>query len=248
MSTATATAAPETAAPASSFKMLRAMVGIGVACALLIVLTFEGTKSTIEKNRAEALERAIFKVLPGITQKRTFRRTADDSFELVEDGDGAADKAADGPAQLVYAGYDEQGALVGLAVEASGMGFADVLQVLYGYDPNQETIIGFHVLASKETPGLGDKIEKDEEFLANFDALDVSLTDDRTAIKNRIVPVKNGQKTNPWEVGGITGATISSRAIGDLLGENTEKWMPILHRNKDAFLMRSTDERKEPDG
>ena len=45
-------------------KMLQAMVGIGILCALLIVLTYQGTLPVIEKNKAEALEKAIFKGFP----------------------------------------------------------------------------------------------------------------------------------------------------------------------------------------
>ena len=204
----------------SSSKMLRAMVGIGILCALMIVLTYEGTLPRIERLRAEALEKAIFKVVPGITSKQTFRYDAQGGFTVI--GDDAESE------QRIYAGYGAENELVGFAIEASGMGFADVLRILYGYDPHEEKVVGFYVLESKETPGLGDKIEKDPAFLANFDALDVSLTDDQSTVKNRIVPVKHGDKENPWEVDAITGATISSRAIGDILGESTVHWAPLI--------------------
>jgi electron transport complex protein RnfG len=39
--------------------------------------------------------------------------------------------------------------------------------LLFGYDPEQQKIVGFYVLESKETPGIGDKIEKDP-FLSNM--------------------------------------------------------------------------------
>ena len=48
------TAPIQQANTASSRKMLQAMVGIGILCALLIVLTYEGTLSRIETNKAEA--------------------------------------------------------------------------------------------------------------------------------------------------------------------------------------------------
>ncbi len=218
---------PHTVAPANSMKMLRAMVGIGVLCALLIVVTFEVTLPQIEKNKAEALEKAIFKVLPGIVKKKTFQLDANNAFiEL---------NSEDKQEQIVYAGYDQNDKLVGIAVEASGLGFADVLRILYGYNLEKQTIIGFHVLESKETPGLGDKIEKDLNFLENFKALDVSLVDDYSAVKNKVVPVKQGTKENPWEVDGITGATISSRAIGNIIGASTEHWIPIVYKNKKEF-------------
>jgi electron transport complex protein RnfG len=212
---------------ASSGKMLRAMVGIGVLCALLIVLTFEGTLPRIERLRAEALENAIFKVIPGTTQTKAYKYMQNSGFAELSEGEKAD--------RVVYAGFGAQGNLTGIAVEASGQGYADILRILYGYDPNTQTIVGFYVLESKETPGLGDKIEKDPKFLANFEALDVSLTEDLSAIKNTVVTVKSGAKTNPWEVDGITGATISSRAIGNIIGASTKEWVPILNKNKEVF-------------
>ena len=126
---------------ANNGKMLRAMVGIGVICALLIVLTFEGTLPRIERLKAEALERAIFTVVPGTTEKATFRLTADGAFEQVE--------AQDKDGRYVFAGYGADGSLKGIAVEARGMGFADILTIIYGYDPASETIIGFYVLGKQ---------------------------------------------------------------------------------------------------
>ena len=226
----------QTNAAASSTKMLRAMVGIGVICALMIVLTFEGTLPIIEKNKAEALEKAIFKVLPGTVTKQAFQLNENDIF--------AETDSPDKEAQLVYAGYDDRGKLVGIALEASGMGFADVLRILYGYDPEKQQIIGFYVLESKETPGLGDKIEKDDDFLANFKALDVALKEDMSTLQNTVIPVKNGKKQNPWEVDGITGATISSRAIGNTIATSTERWIPLLYKNKAIFEAKTADAEK----
>lgn len=219
--------AGNTSGQTSGQKMLLTMTGIGVFCALMIVLSYQGTLPRIEQLKAEALEKAIFKVVPGMESKRTFRMESDGSFTEV------SGKEKD--ARLVYAGYDKEGKLVGVAVEAAGMGFADVIKVIYGYDPEKEAVVGFYVLESKETPGLGDKIEKDPNFLANFEALDVSLTEDKSKTKNTVVAVKQGQKKNNWEVDGITGATISSRAIGNLLGTSTAEMAPVLHKNKAFF-------------
>ena len=216
-----------TTTEASSFKMLQSMVGIGLFCALMIVLTFQGTLPRIEKLKAEALEKAIFKVIPGMVTKKTFQIGENNTLTEVS----TVPKGA----RVVYAGYDENGKLKGVAVEASGMGFADVLRILYGYDPEQQAVVGFYVLESKETPGLGDKIEKDANFLANFEALDVALAEDLTTVKNTVTTVKSGQKKNAWEVDGITGATISSRAIGNILGTSTQEMVPMIFKNKEVF-------------
>ena len=215
--------------PASpnTWHMLRAMGGVGILCSVLIVFTYQTTLPTIEKNKAAALEKAIFTVLPGAVSKTIFRITADNRLETVE-------KAEKGD-RLVYAGYDTQSQLAGVAIEASGQGFQDVIRVIYGYNPDKQVVIGFRVLESKETPGLGDKIEKDAEFLKNFEALDVSVTDDQSAVQHRIVPVKKGEKNNPWEIDCITGATISSKAIANILGANTSGIIPVLMQNLDIL-------------
>ena len=212
---------------ASNFKMLQAMVGIGLACALMIVLTYEGTMPRIQKLKAEALEKAIFKVIPGSATKQTF---------YYDPGEGFKEYTGEAEAgQLFYAGYDEQGKLVGIALEASGMGFADVLRIIYGYDPEKQAVVGFYVLESKETPGLGDLIEKDPNFLANFESLDVSLKEGSGELKNEVVLVKKGEKENPWEIDAITGATISSRAIANIIGSSTEQWVPVMYKHQESL-------------
>ena len=85
-------------------KMLQAMVGIGILCALLIVLTYEGTLPAIEKNKAEALEKAIFKVVPEMASKKNF--TMDESGKLIPLAEG---EEAEG--KVFYAGYNENGEL-----------------------------------------------------------------------------------------------------------------------------------------
>ncbi len=208
-----------------TWPMYRALVGIGMLCGLVIALVFQGTRPVIEKNRAAALERAVFAVLPAATERTTFAVTADGGF--------VSDPAADG--ERVHAGYDANGRLVGLAIEAAGMGYADTISILYGYAPDAETIVGMQVLASKETPGLGDKIETDSGFLDNFIALDVRLDAEGGGLANKVVTVKQGAKTEAWQIDGITGATISSKAIGDILSVSTSRWLPLLKAELERF-------------
>ena len=204
---------------ASSTKMLRAMLGIGILSAFLIVSAFELTRPRVERLQAEALEKAVFNVLPGTESIRAFGLNAQGEF---------VDTASENAEYTCYAGYDQNENLVGYAVEAAGQGYADIIRILYGYDPKEQVVIGFQVLESKETPGLGDKIEKDQRFLDNFKALDVGLTPGGE-LKNKVITVKQGEKQNPWEIDGITGATISSRAIGNIIGASTSAVVPMLH-------------------
>lgn len=205
----------------NSWHMIRALGGVGVLCSLLIVLTFQWTLPIIEQNKAEALERAIYNVLPGAASSTTYQISADDKLTLFE-GKPTGDE------RLAYAGYDAQGQLVGVAIEAAGQGFQDIIRLIYGYAPSRQQVIGMEVLESKETPGLGDKIIKDATFVANFDALDVQLDASGSDLRNAVVAVKAGTKENPWEVDGITGATISSVAVADIIDASARQMMPAL--------------------
>ena len=46
------------------------------------------------------------------------------------------------------------------------MGYQDTIRVIYAYSFADRAIVGMQVLESKETPGLGDKIEIDADFVA----------------------------------------------------------------------------------
>jgi electron transport complex protein RnfG len=207
--------------------MIRAMVGIGVVCGVAIVAAFQLTRPVIERNRAEALRAAIFQVLPGAATSRTFRLEESGAFTPLA---GKADGA-----RVVYAAYDAGGRLAGLAIEAAGMGYQDTIRVLYGWSPERRAIVGFRVLETRETPGLGDKIDVDPEFLANFEALDVALAEDGQALAHPIELVKKGEKTENWQIDAITGATVSSRAVANILRESTSFWMPRLEPRLDDF-------------
>ena len=215
-----------------AWPLYRAMVGVGLVCSVLIVAVFHGTRPAIERNRAEALEAAVFRVLPGVVRIERYAQRGDGSFARAAEGEADA---------VVHAGYDEAGGLVGLAIEASGMGYQDLIRVLYGYSPQAQAIVGFQVLESKETPGLGDRIGSDPAFLRSFERLDVAL-DAAGALRRPIVAVSRGSQPNPWEIDGITGATISSKAVAAMLDASVRARVPTL------LLRRADFERpREPD-
>jgi H+/Na+-translocating ferredoxin:NAD+ oxidoreductase subunit G len=217
--------APEPA-NADSPRMIYTLGGLGLVCGILIVAVFQLTLPAIDRNKAEALQKAIFEVLPGAKTKSVFEERGG-ALVPAEGGGGSGTH--------YYAGYDASHHLVGIAVVTTGQGFADVLRVIYGYSPQKRAIVGLKVLDSHETPGLGSKIETDPRFLANFEALDVTTTRDSTSIQNPIVLAKHGEKTHPWQVEAITGATISSRAITDILQTSTQLTVPTINRNLPAL-------------
>ncbi|MCG5501156.1 FMN-binding protein [Ectothiorhodospira lacustris] len=206
-------------APTSSFRLVGTLGLIALFSGLLVVSVFEFTKPYIEENQRRALEAAVFQVVPGAVSRQDYVLTAEGLFPAAE---------APAPGQRVFAAYDAEGSLRGIALQASARGYADVIRVLYGYDPSCECIIGMTVLETRETPGLGDKIETDARFVANFERLDARLNPTGTGLANAIVTVKQGHKEQPWEIDGITGATISANAIGRMLSDSADTVLPRL--------------------
>lgn len=203
---------------------------VGLICGFLTVVAFQVTLPRIRANQLAARQQAVFKVLPGAQSTGTFRYEAGRFVAEAADAEGG---------ELVFAGYDAQGALVGVAVEASAMGYQDTIRLLYGYDPSRQVIVGVHVLESRETPGLGDRVESDADFLANFVALDVALDPSGAAPLHPLAPVAHGTKTDAWQIDCITGATVSSKAVTTALRDSAEVWPARLVKTQ-GDLQRST--------
>ena len=71
-------------------------------------------------------------------------------------------------------------------------------------------------------PGGIVRVGSDAEFAQNFKKLDAS---------HPIAVVKHGKKKNSWEIDAISGATISSRAVGRLLEDSIRELEPVIARN-----------------
>ncbi|OOZ38247.1 FMN-binding protein [Solemya pervernicosa gill symbiont] len=201
----------------SGGKMIRTLGGIAMISGFLVVLVYQWTAPMIAENKRRAIEQAIFQVLPGAVSRKDFHLS--ESQLIAGEGDGV----------MIYAGFDAEGKLKGIAAEAAAQGYADVIQMLFGYDPACECITGIKILKSAETPGLGDKIFKDADFVANFNALEARLNSTATALANPITTVKHGTKSEPWQIDAISGATVSSVAIGKALDHSAQRLLPQLH-------------------
>jgi H+/Na+-translocating ferredoxin:NAD+ oxidoreductase subunit G len=201
----------------SSMKLILALGIAGLFSGIILVGTYVYTAPIIKANKEAAMQKAIFKVLPGCTSYTILILKDGKLIEKVAEADNK--KEVDKDELLIYAGYNENKALIGFAIPGSEPGFQDIIGAIFGYDGARKVIIGFEVLESKETPGLGDKIFKDAEFQTNFTAL---------VVAPEIISVKNGQKQNPNEVEAITGATISSKAVVRLLNKTMAIWQVTI--------------------
>jgi electron transport complex protein RnfG len=205
-----------------TFTLLRALSVVSAICGLIIVASYLATLDRAKANRALAAERAVFKVLP---EARSVK-----DYLALPTGDIVPAGAGDPPpgALRFHAAYDSGGHLAGIAAEGAAKGYADMVRVMFGYAESCHCIVGIGVVSMRETPGIGDKILTDKDFLANFKALDVQLNSDLSALANEVKVVKHGTKTESWQIDAISGATITSRAVGKGVNEAAQLLLPRL--------------------
>ena len=210
-----------------SAAMIRTLGLVATICGVLIVTAYEGTLDAVNANKKIALERAVFKVIPGAAKV--------DEYVATAAGIQPAAAAAPEGAVKFYAAYDQAGALKGIAAEGAAKGYADTVRVMYAYDPARQAITGLGVVSMRETPGIGDKIYTDQAFLKNFEALDAKLAADLKGLANAIKVVKHGTKQNAWEIDAIAGATVTSKAVGRGINESAQRLLPLLVPNLDKL-------------
>lgn len=196
----------------SSAKLIGTLSGFGAIAGLLIVVAFVWAQPRIDAYKAKRLEKAVYEVMGAPKSLK--------SLFLVNGAYTAALPPGADTAKLdrVFEGRDENGKLIGYGIIGAEPGFGDIVTVLFAYDPKADRLIGMKVIDNKETPGLGDKVAKDSNFVRGF--------------RNRALPlqgVKKGQeKGKPNEVDMITGVTISSRAVIGIINRRLDKVKPLL--------------------
>ena len=182
-----------------SWRLITTLAVAGALAGLLIVGVFQWAQPQILANRAEVIRTAIQEVLGSPERVETLYVT---DGQLSPEAPAGVDTTT---AEKVYLGYDGNGVPIGYAVTGEKPGYQDVISLIFGYDPGEGEVLGMRVLESKETPGLGDKIFKDSAFVAEF-----------AGVQAPIDGVKDGGD-EPDEVDMITGATISSEAVIDII-------------------------------
>ena len=198
-------------AQVNSTKLTTTLALVGALAGLIIIVGYSSTIGKIEENRAATIDLAIQDVLQGSARYETLYLHGDTLTDAAPADAGGHDRP-----EKVYAGYAADGRLVGFAIVAKEPGFQEAIEILVGYDAAAKKTLGLSILMSRETPGLGDKIQRAEW---------------RTQFRERHVPIvgtKNNSAAGPSDVDMITGATISSRAVIGAVNKSIERWAPIL--------------------
>jgi len=203
-----------------AWRLIATLGAAAVLAGFAIVLVYQWAHPKIVAHRAERLRSAVQEVLGGPDSYRSMYVLDGGLVDTLPAGADSAD------AQTVYAGFDG-GRLVGFAVPGEKPGYQDVVGLIFGYDPREDVVLGMKVLESKETPGLGAKITSDSSFIGEFEGISPPLEG-----------VKEGGD-GPGEVDMITGATISSETVIEIINARLEAVGPVLREE-------ATDVRASP--
>ena len=201
---------PKAEPPVKASRLIMTLAFGGAFAGLLIASVYEKTLPTIQKYADSKIEGAVNEVLGKPFRLQTLYLVGE---KLSATPPAGVELRA---VTKAYVGFDAQDARVGVAVEAAEPGFADDVRLMVGFDPETSALTGFSVLGQKETPGLGDKIEKNEAFVSAF--------------RGKVTPIKGTKNatSDGSTVQTITGATISSRTVIQIINHAVELWRPRL--------------------
>ncbi len=117
---------------------------------------------------------------------------------------------------LVYKADNQDKKQLGWVVQAAGQGFADKIEVLIGLNMDATDISGLYILSQNETPGLGNKIVDSgpNSYRSQFNGKPTAAP--LTVTKNKDATPENEK------IDAITGATISSESVVDIVNKAVE--------------------------
>lgn len=174
----------------SSIKnMVVVLVGVSIVTGGLLAYVNKITTTPIEQKSIKTLTDGIKNVMGGGELKVVSNDTVKQSVDGKE------------LLYVIHVAEDAKGNPLGAAVESSVNGFGGELKVLVGFNPDG-VILGYTILQSSETPGLGAKADK--WFQKDGKGEIIGLEPG----KEKLTVSKDGGSVNA-----ITASTITSRAF-----------------------------------
>ncbi len=147
----------------------------------------------IEENKINETREKIPGLVPGGAEQGTSLEIVSQPIQIEKSG-----------RSITYSVYEalRKGKCVGWVVKSSGQGYADTIELLVGLDANADAISGLFILGQKETPGLGNRVSESKwrkQFVG------------KSALSKLVVTKSGATKSD--EIDAVTGATISSRSV-----------------------------------
>ena len=168
-------------------KIMKLALTLTVICVVaggLLALTYAATEKQIERQAKIEEMKSSREALPAVKKA--------DGFKLRDDLAAKARKKYKDIVKI-YEGFDD-GRKVGWVVQVAPRGYGGPVSFAVGVDVNGK-VAGISLIENKETPGLGQNIEK-PEFRGQFEG------------KSESDPLQVGE-----DIDALTAATISSKAM-----------------------------------
>jgi len=175
--------------------------GVALLTSAALAFASRATDADIKAAEAADLKQSLAQVLPGEYENDLLKDTV-----MLPGKEGEV---------LVYRGR-RGGKVEAVVYRVIGHGYAGNIVCVMGVS-REGKILGVRVINHKETPGLGDKIEKDRAFVSQFAGAQAPL-----------VGIKTAKRSNPREVVMITGATISSKAVIRIINNVLKRLGPLV--------------------
>jgi Na+-transporting NADH:ubiquinone oxidoreductase subunit C len=169
-------------------------------------LVHELTKERVERNQAARLQRAVLEAA-GIAVPPLYS----DVLALYDSRVEAESRSIE--AGAVYTIKPELGAAEGggYVIAQTGPGLWGRIIALVGFEADRKTLTGLSFLEQSETPGLGARIDE-EWFKAQF-----------RGKRGPFTTVPEGESSQADQFDAISGATLTSNAVRDILNAAAEK-------------------------
>jgi electron transport complex protein RnfG len=192
-------------------KMVLALFLVSAIASTSLGIIYALTKETISEARKLQKQNAIKTVLPDFDN---------DPLEKIDKRSVDADT-------LYFYYAQENGEWIGTAVETfTNKGFSGKFKLMVSFTPDGK-IYNISVLEHHETPGLGDKIEKEKSLDKSTGKSWSSQFEGKDPAEFRLAVKKDG-----GDVDAITAATISSRAFCDAVQRAYDEFVKMQQETK----------------
>lgn len=163
---------------------------LGVVFAVLLTGIQLGLKDRIAANKKAEIIEQIPLMFPGAEAANAVERPV----------------KVQGKLQTLWEVRGADQTAMGYLLPTSGLGFNDQIELLIALSIDRKSLIGIHVIDQKETPGLGDNIVQ-SRFTQRF----------RGKPSSGLQAVKTGARSDSAEIDAISGATVSSQSVCDII-------------------------------
>jgi len=204
----------------TTLHMLATLVIVGVFSGGALSLVNEATAPRIAELERQAKLRAVKEVFPA--DHASSEPLIAERADLIAQGDD--------PTSLpeAYKVFDKDGQFVGYAVLGTGLGFQDEIKLMLGLSPDLRQVRGLYVISDSETPGLGTNIRPGKGWSNQFFGQNGQYLQTEPTMT-----VVKGARTAPNQVEAITAATISSKAVTDIVNQSVGSLESYLKDHQD---------------